>query len=83
MHSLANRINREGVLLVHSQSHRSQHANKDAARRVFASLLAQALHTPKARRKTRTPAKARRKRLKAKRRRGETKRLRQSPGSED
>jgi ribosome-associated protein len=73
---LAGRINRQGVLRVTSQRHRSQHANKEAVVRRFAALLREALEQPPARVPTEVPAEAEARRLEEKRRRSQTKRER-------
>ena len=80
---LATRINKEGILRVVSQRHRTREANRRAARERFEELLAGALKRQRPRRKTRVPHKARRRRLEGKRRRGEVKRLRGRSGSRD
>lgn len=73
---LATRINKEGVLRVVSQKHRTQNANREAARARLAELLADALRPQKQRQPTKTPQKARRRRIEDKKRRGELKRRR-------
>lgn len=73
---LATRISRGGILQVTSQRHRSQSANREAARERLGELLRQALAPEAPRRATRASRAARRRRLDAKRRRGEQKRLR-------
>ncbi len=80
---LATRINKEGILRVISQRHRTREANRRAAAERFEELLTGALRSKRPRRKTRVPRKARRRRLEGKRRRGELKRSRARPGSRD
>ncbi len=80
---LATRINKEGILRVVSQRHRTREANRRAAAERFLELLNEALRRQRPRRRTRVPRKARRRRLEGKRRRGELKRLRVRPGSRD
>ena len=80
---LATRINKEGVLRVVSQRHRSREANRRAAIERFHELLATALRPRRKRRRTHVPKAARRRRLESKRRRGEVKQLRRKPGSSD
>jgi ribosome-associated protein len=80
---LATRINKEGVLRVVSQRHRTREANRRAAIGRFEELLAEAVRPPRPRRKTRVPAATKRRRVEAKRRRGEVKRSRGRPGSWD
>jgi len=73
---LATRINKKGVLRVVSQRHRTQNANREAARTKLAELLAETLRPRLPRRPTKTPKKARHRRLEDKKRRGELKRRR-------
>ncbi len=76
---LASRINKEGVLRVVSQKHRTQAANRNAARERFHELLEKALARRRKRKPTRIPKAAARRRLEEKRRRGELKRRRREP----
>jgi ribosome-associated protein len=76
---LGTRINRDGVLQVSSQRHRTQAANREAAVARLAQLLAEALEPEKQRRATRVPKAARRRRLEEKRRRGKLKQERSAP----
>ena len=78
LEKLANRISGEGVLALAASEHRSQHQNREAAVQRFVELLRQALHVPKARRKTRPTRASRERRLQAKKRRSEVKRMRGS-----
>ena len=71
---LATRIDREGVLRVVCQRHRSQEANRRGAVERLVQLLQQALARPRVRKKTRVPAAARERRLEQKKRRGMIKR---------
>jgi ribosome-associated protein len=73
---LANRINSEGELLLAESGSRSQLHNKEAVVERLVELLREALHIPKARRKTRPPRAAHERRLESKKRRSETKRMR-------
>ena len=73
---LQTRVNRQGVLRVTAQKHRSQAANRKLARERMASLLRQALEEDAPRRPTRPPAAADRRRLEEKRRRGRIKKER-------
>ncbi|MDH3744442.1 MAG: alternative ribosome rescue aminoacyl-tRNA hydrolase ArfB [Acidobacteriota bacterium] len=75
---LATRINKEGVMRVVASKHRTQKANRAAARERFADLLAGALKKRRRRRKTRVPKAAKRRRLEDKRHRSELKRRRRS-----
>ncbi len=76
---LATRINRDGVLRVVSQQHRSQTANRDAAVERFVSLLQEALTQAPHRHKTRVPAAVKRRRLDDKKQRSQTKQQRSQP----
>ena len=80
---LATRINKEGVLRVVSQRHRTREANRRAAIERFEELLAEALRSPRPRRKTRVPERTKRRRIESKRRRGDVKRSRGRPDSSD
>ena len=73
---LTNRINSEGVLLLAESGSRSQHQNRRTVLQRFAELLAEALHRPKPRKKTRPTKASRERRLRAKKRRSELKRSR-------
>jgi ribosome-associated protein len=73
---LANRINAEGRLLLAESGSRSQLQNREVVTARFVELLADALHVPRPRRKTRLPKAERERRLQAKKRRSEVKRLR-------
>jgi ribosome-associated protein len=79
---LANRINGEGELLLVGGESRSQHQNKEAVTERFAELLREALHVPKARRKTRPSRASKEERLQEKKRRSETKKMRGPVGLE-
>ncbi len=76
---LRTRINREGVLRVVAQKHRTQGANREAARERFVELLRRALARAPRRKPTRVPAAVRERRLEEKRRRGRLKRERREP----
>lgn len=73
---LRNRINRDGVLQVVSQRHRTQAANREDAVERFSELLRDALHVPKKRKQRKVSAAARRRRLEGKKQRGQVKKLR-------
>ena len=77
---LPTRINKEGVLQVHSQRHRSQEMNRSAAEQRLGELLGEALEEIRPRRKTRVPSGAKKRRREDKRRRSRLKQTR-SPGS--
>ncbi len=73
---LAGRIGKDGRLRVTSRRHRTQAANRAAARQRLAELLRSALTETAERKPTRVPRRARRKRLEAKRHRSAIKRQR-------
>ncbi len=73
---LANRADKDGVIRVVSQQHRTQRANREAAVERLEELLRGALKKKKIRKKTRVPEAARRERLEKKKRRGFLKRQR-------
>lgn len=73
---LGNRISGEGILSLASSGSRSQQQNREEVTARLAALVAEALHVPKKRKKTRPPRSAKEKMLKEKKMRSETKRLR-------
>jgi ribosome-associated protein len=73
---LAGRINKLGLLRVVSYRYRTQAANRVAALERFASLLREALHETKTRKKTRQPRSAKEGRLAAKKHRSLIKQMR-------
>jgi ribosome-associated protein len=73
---LPGRINKDGVLRVTSQRHRTQLANREAAVQRFAALLHGALTESAERVPVALPQRAKERRLEAKRRRGRLKRER-------
>jgi ribosome-associated protein len=68
------RMTGHGVLVIDSREHRTQSANRDAARERLRQLLAQASVRPKRRRKTKPTSGSNERRLTSKVKRGETKR---------
>jgi ribosome-associated protein len=76
------RMTDDGVLLIDSREHRTQSANREAARERLRELLAQASVRPKKRRKTRPTKGSTERRITAKVKRGETKRARRDRGDE-
>jgi ribosome-associated protein len=73
---LRTRITKAGILRITSQKHRSQSANREAARERFSELLREALRRTRPRRKTKVPKAVREKRLQEKKQRGRLKRQR-------
>jgi len=80
---LAGRMDKDGVLKVHSGETRSQYANRELARRRLAELIRCALEKPKKRRPTKPGKAAKRRRLNLKKQAGQKKRLRQKPDPDD
>ncbi|MBM3416188.1 MAG: aminoacyl-tRNA hydrolase [Bacteroidetes bacterium] len=80
---LSNRINSEGFLLVKSQTHRTQLANKEEAVEKINELVTHALHKKKPRIATRATKASKEKRLEWKKRNAEIKSGRQKlrPGN--
>jgi ribosome-associated protein len=76
LEKLAGRINRQGVLRVVSQRHRTQLANRETAVRRFAGLLREALSEAPERVPAEAPEAVDQRRLDEKRRRGRLKRER-------
>ena len=80
---LGTRINRDGVLRVSSQKHRSQARNREATVERLIELLAAAFHRDKPRKKTRPSRASQRKRVDDKKKRGDVKKGRRRPVRED
>lgn len=80
---LAGRINKDGVLRVVSQRHRTQSANRDAAVARFAILIREALTPGKARIPVKVSRAAKERRLEEKRHRGRVKRERTVSSAEE
>ncbi|MBK7132560.1 MAG: aminoacyl-tRNA hydrolase [Bacteroidales bacterium] len=78
---LKNKINKDGELLIVSQSERSQILNKEAATEKFYLMISKALTIPKYRRATRPTFSSKLKRLEEKKNRGSIKKLRKDTGS--
>jgi ribosome-associated protein len=74
-----NRMTQSGVLVIDASEYRSQTRNREEAIRRLKTLIRQAAHEPKRRRKTRVPKGAQERRLENKRRRSEKKRFRKTP----
>ena len=76
------RVTGDGVLLIDSREHRTQSANREAARERLRQLLAQAAARPVQRRKTRPTVGSKERRLASKGKRSEIKRGRRDRGGE-
>jgi len=77
------RADSSGVITIEARSHRSQHRNREDARKRLAELIEQAFHRPTRRIPTRPSRTAKKKRLQGKRHRGKIKQARQKPGKDD
>lgn len=77
MSRLSGRINKQGVLRISSQKHRSQSANRDEAVQKLIELLRRALKRKPPRKKTAVPRRAKEKRLAEKKKRSLRKQKRQ------
>jgi ribosome-associated protein len=80
---LGSRVTGGGVLRVVAQRHRTQAANREAARERLAELLRAAFRPERPRRPTRPTGRSRERRLRLKRERGERKEGRRRPEHED
>ena len=76
LNSLANRVNKRGILQITSQISRSQNRNKEEAILLFCTLLEEAMVEEKQRRKTKPSFSVKRRRLDNKKRRGNLKKER-------
>lgn len=80
---LKNKINKEGELLIISQSERTQLLNKKVVTEKFYILISKALTIPKYRRATKPTFASKLKRLDEKKNRGSIKKLRKDSGGSD
>ncbi|RXK60071.1 aminoacyl-tRNA hydrolase [Lacibacter luteus] len=76
LEKLSNRINKEGMLLVKSQVHRTQQSNKEEVIRKINELIATALTPKKARIASKPSRAAKEKRIESKKKQGEQKQTR-------
>jgi ribosome-associated protein len=74
------RLTQAGEIHIAADNHRTQEANRTEAFDRLRELIVQAMHVPKARRKTKISKGAKRRRLDAKKRRGEVKSNRRYSG---
>jgi ribosome-associated protein len=79
----ASRITTEGQLIVEAREHRTQGANREAARARLIALIARAAVRPRTRRATKPSPASRVKRLTTKTRTSARKAARRSPGEDD
>lgn len=79
----ANRINREGEVVIQSDRHREQSRNLAEARQKLVDMLLNCQQAPKKRKATRPTRGSQRRRLQQKRQTSEKKRLRKSPSRDD
>jgi len=82
LRKLKNRINKEGDLILASQSERSMILNKEQVKERFFIIISAALTLPRRRIQTSPTKSSRVKRLSEKRKRGINKKLRKDPGDE-
>jgi ribosome-associated protein len=82
MERLANRINNEGILILTSDSERSQLKNKQRVTERFNHLIINSLKKRKIRKATKPTAQSKEKRLKKKKMQAEKKVRRKTPGNE-
>ena len=83
LEKLSNRINKEGMLLVKSQVHRTQQSNKEEVIRKINELIATALTPKKARIASKPSKAAKEKRIESKKKQGEQKQNRRKSRSSD
>ena len=79
---LRNRINDDGVLIMASEKHRSQHRNKADLMERFLDLILASLEPVKKRRPTRPTRSSVEKRIRSKKLRGDIKRSRRDPSDD-
>lgn len=82
LRKLKNKINKEGELILVSQSERTQLMNKKVVTEKFYNLISQALTVQRKRKSTRPTLSSKIKRIEAKRNRGGIKKLRKDTGEE-
>ena len=70
------RVTSDGIIVIKSQSHRTQERNRDEAIARLREMIEQASHVPKKRVKTKPSKAQKKKRLEAKRKRSDLKKLR-------
>ena len=80
---LRSKVSRDGVLIVHSDRHRSRQRNLEAAHERLRELVETALYQAPPRRPTGPSRGARKRRMDSKRKRADLKRQRQLPGADD
>lgn len=77
---LKNRISNEGILIISSDTERTQLGNKEKVIELFFELIEKALHKPKKRIKTKPTKTAKEKRLKEKKIQSDKKQMRRNLG---
>jgi|TARA_B110000116_G_scaffold242633_1_gene231991 ribosome-associated protein len=77
------RATRDGFIVIEAKRFRTQARNREDAIERLASLISQALHTDKPRRKSRPTRNSVQRRLTSKKKRGSTKEMRRGPRQED
>ncbi|MBU2916140.1 alternative ribosome rescue aminoacyl-tRNA hydrolase ArfB [Reichenbachiella sp. MSK19-1] len=79
LYKMKGQLTKDGVLIIVAESHKSQLKNKELAFSKLEQMLKQALHIPKARRKTKPSKSSINKRIQSKKQQGEKKKWRQKP----
>ncbi len=79
---LGGRVNKEGILQIHTEESSSQHRNKEIAKERFITLMQDALEIEKKRTPTKPSKSSKKRRFNEKKLRGNLKKLRRKP-SED
>ena len=70
------RINKDGIVVIKAQSHRTQEKNRTAALERLAQLIKKAIHQPRKRIATKPTRESKERRIKQKKQRGEKKSMR-------
>lgn len=83
LHKLQSRLTADGVLQISVDDERSQHQNREIARKRLREIVTAALRVPKKRVATKLSRAAKRRRLEEKKRRGSVKQLRKPPETSD
>ena len=76
---LGARVNRNGILQLHTEESSSQHRNKELSKERFVNLLQEALKVQKKRKPTKPSKSSKKRRLNEKKIRGDLKKLRKKP----
>lgn len=77
------RVSGDGILIIEAHRFRTRERNREDALERLVTLIRQATHQPKPRKKTKPTRASKERRLQSKRQRSKTKHLRGSPGGEE